>query len=178
MRGLLSLVLLLLVTTASGYSVFGGEAGRFSAERRLRFCLGEVGVMAPFGIVGRALEFDWLTGGFRLGVSAGEGFSGLNGDYTGTIGPVHVGATLLSRYAPEGRAAVSIRELFVEVGAGIQPALLPNLWWRSSLRGVVDYYSVGLGLEGGVIFRSPKGVETATPYLALLFQLPTGLFPY
>jgi hypothetical protein len=81
--------------------------------------------------------------------------------------------TFVSHYEPEGRAATIVREVLAEVGTGFQPSLTPTVWWRGSVRGVVNYYSVGLGLEAGVIVSGGSGDRTATPYAALLIQLPT-----
>ena len=176
MRALLALVPLLLVTTASGYCVVGKEDSRFSVERRLRFCVGEVGIMAPIGLAGRVLEIDYLLGGLRLGAAAAEGFGGLNSEVSGALSVARVGFTLLSRYEPEVGTAMKLRELSVEVGAGLRPTWPLGVLWRGSARGVVDYFSVGLGLEVGVMVIGPSGEQTATPYAALLAQLPTFVF--
>jgi hypothetical protein len=172
-RLLLLAACLLAASSAVGYCLVGEEDGRFSVARRLRFCVGEVGVMAPFGIAGRVLEFDYLYGGLRLGAAAAEGFGGLNSNVSGALGPVRAGVTFLSHYEPEFGTATRLRELTAEVGAGLRPTWPLGALWRGSVRGVIDYYSVGLGLEAGVIVIGPSGTQTATPYAALLVQLPT-----
>ena len=117
-----------------------------------------------------------LWGGLRLGAAAGEGFAGLSGTYTGVVCPVHAGVTFLSHYDPQERVATTVREVYAEVGAGIQwPS---SVMWRGSIRGVMEWYSIGLGLEAGAIIRRASGTENVTPYIALLFQLPTAVFPH
>ena len=129
--------------------------------------------MAPLGLAGRVLEFDYLYGGLRLGAAAAEGFGGLNSNVSGALGPVHAGVTFLSHYEPELATATRLRELSAEVGAGLRPTWPLGAMWRGSARGVVDYYSAGLGLEAGVIVTGASGSQMATPYAALLVQLPT-----
>lgn len=132
--------------------------------------------MAPVGLAGRALELDYLYGGLRLGAAAAEGFGGLNSDVSGALSVLHAGVTFLSLYEPDVGTAMKLRELSAEVGAGVRPTWPLGALWRGSARGVVDYYSVGLGLEAGVIVIGPSGKQTATSYAALLVQLPTFVF--
>lgn len=160
---------------ASGYCLFGEESDA-AVEKRWRGCIGEVGVMAPFGIAGRALEIEYLYGALRLGGAAAEGFGGLNSDVSGAMSAVHAGVTFLSRYEPEVGTAMRLSEVSAEVGAGLRPTWPLGILWRGSMRGVVDYYTVGLGIEAGVIVIGPSGRQTATPYAALLVQLPTFVF--
>ena len=90
---------------------------------------------------------------------------------------MHAGVTFLSSYEPDAGTAMKLHELSAEVGAGLRPTWPLGALWRGSVRGVVDYYSVGLGLEAGVIVIGPSGKQATTPYVALLVQLPTFVFP-
>ncbi|MCX6841222.1 MAG: hypothetical protein NTX53_02910 [candidate division WOR-3 bacterium] len=92
---------------------------------------------------------------------------------------MHVGFTLVSKYQPDQRPVTSLRELMIKVAVGIQPGSLPlGVLYRGTVRCAVVHYSIGLALELGATLRSAPGRENATPYAALLVQLPTIVFPF
>ena len=74
-RHIFVILVALSTTSALGYCLFGEESDA-AVEKRWRGCIGEVGVMAPFGMAGRALEIDYLYGGLRLGAAAARDSAG------------------------------------------------------------------------------------------------------